>query len=206
MRVENGTRACQQSHIRSLSLLPRVLMMALDWRWGETLMIMQAFVDDSGSEPQSLFFVLAGFIAPSCHWTSFSSEWQVVLSQEPRIEYFKFNEAMSLKGQFDRALGWNESKRDRKIESLIYVIVKFVQIRIHATIRNDEFKRHFLCIPSPKRHKAIENPYVLLAMQLIYAVAVWSPIRGIIEPCDFVFDEQGHYGDALRKWGAGCPL
>jgi hypothetical protein len=47
---------------------------------------------------------------------------------------------------------------------------------------------------------AIENPYVLLAMQLILAVAAWSPIHKIFEATDFIFDEQGDYGDALMQW------
>jgi hypothetical protein len=73
-------------------------------------------------------------------------------------------------------------------------------MRVHATIRHDEFDKYFLSIPKPKRHKAVENPYVLLAMQLILAVAAWSPIRNLFEPTDFIFDEQGDYGDALTQW------
>jgi hypothetical protein len=163
-------------------------------------MTLEAYVDDSGSEPRSLFFVLGGFISKSDRWPAFSDDWRAAQSKEPAIKYFKFNEALALKGQFDRAWGWDEAKRDRKIDNLIDVILKYAQVRVHATIRHDEFKRHFRSVPTPKRHKAIDNPYVLLAMQLILAVAAWSPIRGIYEPCNFVFDQQGTYGDALAKW------
>ncbi len=163
-------------------------------------MELQGYVDDSGSEPQSLFFVLGGFIARSDQWIAFSEEWQAALHSDPHIEYFKFNEAMALKGQFSKDAGWDDEKRDRKIDSLIDVVLKHARIRIHATIRHDEFRRHFLSIPTPKRHKAIENPYVLLAMQLIFAMAVWSPMHNIFESCDFIFDEQGKYGDELTRW------
>jgi hypothetical protein len=39
-------------------------------------------------------------------------------------------------------------------------------------------------------------------MQLILAVAAWSPIHKIFE-CDFIFDDQQSFSDALTKWYPG---
>lgn len=160
-------------------------------------MVLQAAVDDSGSDPRALFFVLGGFIARRDRWAAFADSWKTALRTPRRIDYFKFNEAMGLKKQFD---GWEETEVSKKIDLLIDVILRHVQTRIHATIRHDEFERYFQSIPAPKRHTAIENPYVLLAMQLILAVAAWSPIRNLSGPTDFIFDEQGKYSDALQQW------
>jgi hypothetical protein len=160
-------------------------------------MVLQAAVDDSGNEPQALFFVLGGFIATCEHWSAFADAWKTALHAPPRIEYFKFNEAMGCKKQFD---GWLETDVSRKIDLLVDVILAHAETRIHAVIRHDEFERYFRSIPSPKRHAAIESPYVLLAMQLILAVAAWSPIRKLSGPTDFIFDEQGKYSDALQQW------
>jgi hypothetical protein len=44
----------------------------------------QAVIDDSGSEPQSRIFVLAGFVCTPNGWENFKSEWQAVLDQTPR--------------------------------------------------------------------------------------------------------------------------
>jgi hypothetical protein len=172
-------------------------------RGERNFMGLQAYVDDSGSEPQSAFFVLGGFIARSDQWGLFADEWKAALHRAPRIAYFKLNEAVGLKKQFDRELGWDTDKRDRKIDDLVDVILKYARVRIHATIRHDEFESYFRSIPAPKRHLAIENPYVLLAMQLILAVAAWSPIHKIFEPCDFIFDDQQTFGDALVEWYPG---
>lgn len=161
------------------------------------IMVLQAAVDDSGSEPQAHFFVLGGFIAPSNSWCDFADAWETALHAPPRIDYFKLNEAFGKKKQFD---GWDEITIANKIESLVDVILAHVQTRIHAVIRHDEFERYFQSIPAPKRHAAIENPYVLLGMQLILAVAVWAPVRNISSPVDFIFDEQGKYSDALQQW------
>ena len=65
-------------------------------------MILQAFVDDSGSEPQSFAFILAGFVARPLQWATFTVEWERTLHRPPRLEYFKNNESMGLKDQFDR--------------------------------------------------------------------------------------------------------
>jgi hypothetical protein len=133
----------------------------------------------------------------------FADEWKAALHRAPRIAYFKFNEAMGLKKQFDKELGWDADKRDRKIDNLVDVILRYAHVRIHATIKHDEFESYFISIPAPKRRLAIENPYVLLAMQLILAVAAWSPIHKIFEPCDFIFDEQQAFGNALMEWYPG---
>src|SRR6266851_757494 len=71
------------------------------------LMPFQAYIDDSGSEPQSPVFVLGGFIAPHEKWASFSEEWQAALDQDPKLEYFKMTEAAHLGGQFSRRRGWD---------------------------------------------------------------------------------------------------
>jgi len=156
-----------------------------------------AYVDDSGSEPTALFFVVAGFVASAKQWTDFESAWRTTLDKGPRIEYFRFNEAMGLKGEFR---GWNEAARDRKIDELTDVIKRHAHLRIHATVRHDEYERCVQSVPVPKRHLAIENPYVMISMQLILAMAAMSPGFGIFEPCDFVFDEQGAFSKELKKW------
>ena len=144
--------------------------------------------------------MLGGFITSSKRWADFADEWQAALHRDPRIEYFKFNEAMGLKKQFDKNKGWDVEKINEKIYGLVDVILKHAQVRIHAAIRHDEFDRYFRSIPAPKRHVAVENPYVLLAMQLILAVAAWAPIRNLLEPTDFIFDVQGKFGHALQQW------
>jgi hypothetical protein len=37
-------------------------------------------------------------------------------------------------------------------------------------------------------------------MQLILTVAAWSPIHKMFEPCDFIFDDQQTFSDALTEW------
>jgi hypothetical protein len=62
--------------------------------------MLQGYFDDSGSEPQSLAFVIAGYILPSEKMAAFADDWLIALHQKPRIEYFKMAEALSGAGEF----------------------------------------------------------------------------------------------------------
>jgi Protein of unknown function (DUF3800) len=95
-------------------------------------MVLQAYVDDSGNQPQSLFFVLGGFVTQTEKWAEFANDWQDALYKDPRIEYFKFNEAMGLKKQFDKGKGWNVEKVAKKLDALIDIILKYVQVRVRG--------------------------------------------------------------------------
>src|SRR2546430_9721900 len=54
-------------------------------------------------------------------WDGFSDDWKRALDEHPRIGYFKHNEAMGTKGQFE---GWSETERDAKVMRLARVITK----------------------------------------------------------------------------------
>lgn len=82
------------------------------------LLMLRAFVDDShmGQPP---VYILGGWIAPAETWARFSDAWQDVLWMAPRIEYFKYAEAMNSNGQFN---GISSERRDEKVRLLLKVI------------------------------------------------------------------------------------
>lgn len=164
------------------------------------ILLPQAMIDDSGSEPQSPYFLLAGFVAPAAAWAEFAAEWQLALDEPPGLDYFKMKEAARLQDQFDRKKGWNEAKRDARLMTLSKIIKKHAKIRVHASVRNDLFEKYITSIPAPQRSLGVDSPYTLLFMQLILAVAVAGDRSGIVDPCDFIFDEQGGFGKAALAW------
>lgn len=115
-------------------------------------MIVQAYIDDSGNEPQSLAFILAGLVASPAQWVAFSDEWKNTLHKPPRLDYFKNNEAMGLKGQFDKARGWTEQKRNDRLVALAQVIRKHIPERFSVALRNTDYCR-YLEVPVKKRMK-----------------------------------------------------
>lgn len=160
----------------------------------------QAAIDDSGSEPQSPVFILGGFVASTKAWAAFSTEWQAALDEKPALEYFKMSEAARLQEQFARSKGWDEAKRDNRLITFARIIKKYAHLRIHASVRNDEFEKYIKSVPVPQRKLGIDSPYTLLFMQIILAMATGGDQFDLAGACDFVFDEQGAFSQEALAW------
>src|SRR5215218_8484145 len=89
------------------------------------IMAFQVAADDSGSEPRSRTFVLAGFIANAAMWAEFSDEWDRILSEAPRLDYLKISEANNMSEEFAPRKGWTEAMRDARLHALAEVIARF---------------------------------------------------------------------------------
>jgi hypothetical protein len=160
-----------------------------------------AVVDDSGSEPQSRIFVLAGFVGTPDDWAKFAPEWQAVLDLPPKLDYFKMTEAANLGGQFSRPRGWDESKRDDRVAALCSFIQRYSHLTVQAGVRNDYFAKYIKSIPAPERTLLVDSPYVLVFTQIILAMATYGDRVGIDDACQFVFDQQhGFDGYAKMAW------
>jgi hypothetical protein len=164
-------------------------------------MVYQAYIDDSGSEPQSPIFILGGFIASHEQWAEFCSEWDQALKRPPALAYFKMTEAANLIGEFSREKDWTESKRDDRLITLARIIRKYAKVRVAALMPYDAFMRHISTIPASARTLSSDNPYCLLFLQTILAVATFGDGHGIDSACDFIFDEQVGFSDeVMRRW------
>lgn len=163
-------------------------------------MVLQAFIDDSGSEPQGKVFVLAGFIASAERWAEFSCSWQRVLDRN-RLEYFKHSEAMTLNGEFDKRRGWNAEKRDALLAELVDIICAYAEYQTYVSMRHAHFEKYLRPIPAPERTLGTDAPYLTLYMQIIAGLALLAERFKIKEKCDFIFDEQGGFSvEADAKW------
>jgi Protein of unknown function (DUF3800) len=161
----------------------------------------QAIIDDSATQPNPKYFVLAGFVSSAARWAEFSDEWQAALDLGPNLDYFKMNEANLLIGQFARERGWTEKLRDDRVITLTRIIKRHVMLRLHASIRFADFEKYIASIKVPERKSVSDHPYIYLFTKLIAAMAVRSTLFGINEPCDFIFDDQEGVSDEIfRQW------
>ncbi len=80
--------------------------------------MLRASFDDS-AVGQGPVYVIAGWVAPAEKWVPFADDWHAVLDMRPRIEYFKFVEAINFSGEF---LGISEEMRDEKLKLLLRII------------------------------------------------------------------------------------
>jgi len=167
----------------------------------------QVAADDSGSGGDSQYFILAGFKASIPTWASFADEWEVVLHQTPRIEYFKMSEAESLKGQFS---GCDPTTRDKKVNDLITVIERHDLWAGCCAVDGVGYEE-IAAANMPPRY---DNPYLLAFARLLSifsgqeqyygassASEIWMPTTkpSTYTPVDFVFDRQPGKETAARR-------
>ena len=164
------------------------------------LMVYQAFIDDSGSEPQSPVIVLAGFVANHAEWAKFSDEWDAALKVPPALGYFKMTEAANLAGEFSKDKGWTKAKRDERVVGLARIIRKHVKTQVAGVMPYDAFMRHIASLSAIARRLATDNPYPFLFLQTVLAVAVRGDLYGIDSACDFIFDEQLGFQEEILGW------
>jgi hypothetical protein len=152
----------------------------------------QAAIDDSGNEPNQQIFVLAGFVAPAENWIAFSLGWDRALKEAPiPLDYFKFTEAMRLRGQFDKDRGWTEPMRDDQLRTFSEIIRKHASARFSAAVRHEHYQRYIRdAAPARVRTLLTDTPYQLLAARAV--VAACTAIMGVNagDECAFYFDTQ----------------
>jgi hypothetical protein len=165
------------------------------------LMVLQLHADDSGNEPQSPIFVLAGFIASYEKWRAFSDEWKAAISEPPGVAYFKMSQAERLHDEFARSKGWDERKRDTLLINLSELIEKYALFRVHSSVRHTDFDKWIKSIRTPPRNSAQDNPYFILFHSLIQMSAAVNLSLDPKEQMDFIFDQHGSIGeDAVFYW------
>jgi Protein of unknown function (DUF3800) len=153
------------------------------------LVMLQGFVDDSGSDGSRAPYILAGFILPAEDWTTFSDDWEAELAREPRIQYFKMAEASQKEGQFE---GMPDEFVRCKINDLLAVIERYKPDGIYSALSWMEY-REILKPSMPKGF--IDNPYQLLFPAIFDAILFYQKRKGIFpETVDVDFDEQGSAG------------
>jgi hypothetical protein len=159
--------------------------------------IWRAYLDDSGRYEHSPVLVLGGWIAPISTWVKFVPEWDAMLTMPPRLEYFKMNEAATLKGEF---LGWDETRRDERIAIAYKVAEDYIPYQVSVVLELEPYSRIFT--PDWIDERA-GNPYYFAFYAIISGVAREQKHYDLQNPVHFVFDEQAIEKDKIVKaWDA----
>jgi hypothetical protein len=189
--------------VRSYSadrLLSLVCGMAPLMRKRCKLLMLKAYIDDSG-RGQGPAFVLSGYLATAEEWAAFSEEWGAELAVEPSIKYFKMKEAASGRGQFE---GHKRELIDFRISKLVSIIERHEIRGITVALDSDAFTEVMLPYFTPltlpgDAVKMLTNPYFHCFYQLIVVLLTAQQQTGVIEPIDFIFDNQGKEGREIRE-------
>ncbi len=144
--------------------------------------MLKAYIDDSHMR-QPPFYVLGGWVASAKTWAAFSDAWRDVLRMSPRIEYFKYDEAMRFSGEF---LGISEAARDEKLRLLINLIEEHGLVGVASAIPHNIFYPMFGTYP----HKWVRNPYYISFYGIAARLVRHLSASGTKEKLEFIFDFQ----------------
>jgi Protein of unknown function (DUF3800) len=174
------------------------------------MMVLTAFVDDSGSDTQGPAYVLAGYVSDVDSWEKFSVEWQRILDEHPRICYFKMSEAESRRGCF---AGWDREDITNKIHTFIPVINKYVKCIIecvfwqeHYDVAMSWFLAKMLPLVEVGKKELLTrfgNPYFLAFCMIMKDYSQRLEMEHSDDIVDFIFDTQEELGEkAVGYWMA----
>jgi hypothetical protein len=168
-------------------------------RW--VMLMLQASIDDSGSDLKGPVYVLSGYLARVEEWAIFADEWDAKLKEFPAIKYFKMVEAESLKGEF---AGWSVEDRDQKVIELAALIEPRVLGNPECVVAQADYDAVIVpALPSVvdrQLAKCLKDPYFFCFYQVVADCVKRLEISKIPDIVDFYFDNQGKIGRRARSF------
>jgi hypothetical protein len=164
---------------------------AREIRLNKTLLMLQAFVDESLSVEDQKDYVLAGYIQKTSVWMQFSDEWEKILNDSPPLKAFHMHEAQSgLTGGNRRPnnpfFGWTDEQIRQKILCLSSVINKHAPWSIEVRLSTSQFEK--VCLPIVPYD--LKNPYIFCYFGLIRKLLEFHDRLGIDGKIQLFFDKK----------------
>jgi uncharacterized protein DUF3800 len=165
------------------------------------MLMLQGYIDDSGSDKQGPVYVLSGYLAKASEWGIFADEWDTQLKKLPAIQYFKMSEAESLKGQF---LGWKTEDRDAKVMALAALIQPRVLGNPECVVAQTDYDQVVIpalsYVQDRKLARCLKDPYFFCFYQVVVGCVTRLETARIPDVVDFYFDNQGKLGNRAKSF------
>jgi hypothetical protein len=164
-------------------------------RGRQVMVMLQAYADESWTHKGPRMFALGGFVAPTEIWARFSDEWQRVLDMKPRIDYFKWDEAVHLKGEF---VHWREWRRNERVRLLQNVINAFRPGYCFVAAQMNDFEEVF--------GGTYVKSHLYVCLMTILCREMYRALGSVLrypadESIDFYFDEQlAEKSEMIGSW------
>ena len=173
--------------------------------------MLQAFIDDSGTDHNDPQFVLAGFLSDGPSWAAFADEWKFALDREG-LAYFKMSDAFARSGQFTDRTKWTLDAIDRLVAELVQIIQKHALRRLSYAFAQSDYKlvqgswpmRKLTRAKARRFHARLDHPYFFcmygLLGNLVRFLEALEQQTGIYQQVDVYFDEQQPFGADALAW------
>jgi hypothetical protein len=146
---------------------------------------LRVFFDESGKDGKSTHFVIAGVLTDLDSWHRFYDDWEGALKAEPAISYFKMNEAVALRKQFDRQEGWTEERANEKVAALTKVLCDHAQAHFVDWLDKDGYEKVLESLEVPKDWR---HPYLGSFFHSLCAIEEYKRERPDADRIMLVYD------------------
>lgn len=145
--------------------------------------MLRGYVDESGKDGKSAYFILGGYVLPADRWTTFSEDWSGVLNAAPKISYYHASEAEARTGAFK---GVAREFVRMKTSDLLTVIEKHEPVGLLSWMKYDDWK-----ILRPHVRPSFDDVLYPLFDWVMKSLFVHQASSGLFEcSTDFVFDDH----------------
>jgi hypothetical protein len=174
-------------------IIPHLCGLPKEKRKKRVLVMLRAFLDESGDSGRDPAFIIAGWVSPVQDWESFSDDWLRALQNPPAIKYFKCLELFSRReGEFK---DFSEEERKEKVLGLAEVICthRNKAYGVVTTLGHEAFDNLVRnCVLSKRQ---LRNYYGLAPYNLCFHAAVSMTLQTQLHQknpnkVDFIFDER----------------
>jgi hypothetical protein len=163
-------------------------------RRGRVLLVLQAFLDDSGTKGTGARMVLAGLMGEAQVCAAVADEWARVLraNYPGRIGHFKMDDACGFTGEFSH---WREDNRDHKVRQMASVIDRDDLTALGVVLDLGAFARVLGPWETTRGKHAMRHPYMMMFLHLLPAAVSAAVENGGTKPMELFFDNQ----DVFRR-------
>jgi Protein of unknown function (DUF3800) len=157
--------------------------------------MIQAYADESGGKGQGEVFNFSALICDANTWADFAEKWQSCLDENPRLEYFKMDEAVGFSEQFARSR-FSKNQRDERLKSFCKIISSYFIIEFSFITVLKDFEEHW----AYKLGRPASEPYFFPFLMTILGVGYEVLSMNVRTPFEIFFDENVIFGPRAKAW------
>lgn len=168
-------------------------------RRNRLLMMLQAFIDDSGNDGKSPVFILAGYVASFENWETFSEEWDRVLNPEDGFQMgvLKMKNAYSNRRRRSPYFGLTDQEMEDRLKSLVGVINRHAMHGVVSVIPYAIYNRLIRGKFNLLGTSTLDRPYWISFFGIMARLLQVTKHLKLDDKVDFIFDTQDNESKPL---------
>jgi len=151
----------------------------------KVLVMLQIYLDDSESNIEDKWFVLAGYLGAASDWSAFANDWDQALRESPALHALHMTKSF-----YD----FSEEERHAKLLRLARVVRKFDLTSFSCSVNAKCFNEVLKPVVVPPMTHPFFIAFYWTFSFVLHVLRVTKPEQGTI---DFIFDEKPGIGQKV---------